>query len=84
MGPTGAGYFQRDNSEGFWNRNATFNFAKRGHRSVTISPPPRRGAPKFYALVKEADVFIENNAAAVVEDLKIDYPQCPRSTSGAS
>jgi len=74
-GPTGAGYYQRDNSEGFWNRSATFNFAKRGHRSVTLDLLSEEGLELFYSLVREADIFIENNAADVVEDLKIDWPQ---------
>jgi crotonobetainyl-CoA:carnitine CoA-transferase CaiB-like acyl-CoA transferase len=75
QGPTGAGYFKRDNSEGFWNRSATFNFAKRGHRSVTIDLMSDEGLELFYSLVREADVFIENNAAEVVGHLKIDYPR---------
>jgi crotonobetainyl-CoA:carnitine CoA-transferase CaiB-like acyl-CoA transferase len=75
QGPTGAGYFNRDNSEGFWNRSATFNFAKRGHRSVTLDLLSEEGLELFYSLVREADIFIENNAADVVEDLKIDWPQ---------
>lgn len=75
QGPTGAGYFNRDNSEGFWNRAATFNYAKRGHRSLTLDLLRQEGLDLFYALVREADVFLENNAADVVEDLKIDYSQ---------
>ena len=75
QGPTGAGFLNRDNSEGFWNRGATFNYAKRGHRSVTLDLLRQEGLDLFYALVREADVFLENNAADVVEDLKIDYPQ---------
>jgi crotonobetainyl-CoA:carnitine CoA-transferase CaiB-like acyl-CoA transferase len=75
QGPTGAGYLNRDNSEGFWNRSATFNFAKRGHRSITLDLLRPDGLELFYALAREADVFLENNAADVVEDLKIDYPQ---------
>jgi crotonobetainyl-CoA:carnitine CoA-transferase CaiB-like acyl-CoA transferase len=75
QGPTGAGYFKRDNGDGFWNRSATFNFAKRGHRSITLDLLRPEGLELFYSLVREADVFMENNAADVVEDLKIDYPQ---------
>ncbi|MEZ4554304.1 MAG: CoA transferase [Dehalococcoidia bacterium] len=73
--PTGAGYLNRDNSEGFWNRSATFNYAKRGHRSITLDLLRPEGLELFYSLVREADVFLENNAADVVEDLKIDWPQ---------
>src|SRR5690606_29517067 len=74
-GPTGAGYYQRDNSEGFWNRSATFNFAKRGHRSVPLDLLSEEGLELFYPLVREGGIFLENNAADVVEDLKIDWPQ---------
>lgn len=49
-------------SEGFWNRQAYFNFSKRGHKL-------------FYELVRQSDVYIENNAADVVEQLGLDYRQ---------
>ena len=50
QGPMGALYLNRDNSEGFWDRYASFNYAKRGH-------------DLFLELVTKADVFLENNAA---------------------
>src|SRR5216683_2416154 len=74
-GPTGAIYLNRDASEGFWNRHTFFNYAKRGHRSITLDLRRAEGLDVFYALVREADVFMENNAANVVEHLGIDYPQ---------
>ncbi len=74
-GPSGAIYFNRDPSEGFWNRHAFFNYTKRGHRSVTIDLRREEGQELFYSLIREADVFMENNAANVVEHLHIDYPQ---------
>ncbi len=74
-GPTGALYANRDTSEGFWNRQSFFNYTKRGHRSVTIDLRRDEGRELFYALVREADVFMENNAANVVGHLQIDYPQ---------
>lgn len=73
-GPTGAALYNRDPSEGFWNRGATFNFAKRGHRSVTVDLTREEGRELFYGLVREADVFMENNAADVVGNLGIDWP----------
>lgn len=74
-GPTGALYLNRDGSEGFWNRQAFYNFAKRGHRSITLDLRREEGRELFFRLVREADVFMENNAANVVEHLGIDYAQ---------
>lgn len=74
-GQTGAVYLNRDNSEGFWNRQSFYNMAKRGHKSVTIDLQREEGRELFYDLVRRADVFVENNAADVVEDLRIDYEQ---------
>jgi crotonobetainyl-CoA:carnitine CoA-transferase CaiB-like acyl-CoA transferase len=74
-GPTGSIYLDRDGSEGFWNRHGFFNYTKRGHRSVTIDLRREEGLELFYSLVREADVYMENNAANVVEHLHIDYPQ---------
>lgn len=72
-GPTGAIYLNRDGSEGFWNLQAFFNFTKRGHRSVTVDLRREEGRELFFGLVREADVFMENNAANVVEHLGVDY-----------
>ena len=58
-GPTGALYLNRDGSEGFWNRQAFYNFAKRGHRSVTIDLRREEGRELFFSLVREADNGIE-------------------------
>jgi len=73
-GPNGAALYNRDPSEGFWNRGATFNFAKRGHRSVTIDLTRDEGRELFDGLIREADVFMENNAADVVGNLHIGWP----------
>nr|HRC62555.1 CoA transferase [Dehalococcoidia bacterium] len=54
--PTGAGYLNRDNSEGFWNRSATFNYAKRGHRSITLDLLRPEGLELFYSLVRAKDI----------------------------
>ncbi len=72
-GPTGAIYLNRDGSEGFWNRNSGFNFAKRGHKSVTVDLASDEGRELFFGLVREADVFVENNAADVVDNLGISW-----------
>ncbi len=74
-GRVGTYYLGRDGSEGFWNRQAWFNFAKRGCKSVTLDLERERGRELFYELAQHADVFIENNAAAVVERLQVDYAQ---------
>ena len=72
-GPTGATMVNRDGSEGFWNRRATFNYAKRAHKSVTLDLLRDEGRELFYELVRRSDVFIENNAADVVGDLGLDF-----------
>ena len=72
-GPGGAIYLNRDGSEGFWNRNSGFNFAKRGHQSVTVDLGGDEGRELFFGLIREADVFIENNAADVVDNLGISW-----------
>ena len=72
-GRGGASYLNRDGSEGFWNRQAWFNYAKRGVKSVTLDLESERGHEIFLDLVRESDAFIENNAADVVDNLKIGY-----------
>ena len=72
-GPVGAIYLNRDGSEGFWNRHSGFNFAKRGHKSVTLDLGSDEGRELFLDLVRDADVFIENNAADVVANLGIEW-----------
>lgn len=74
-GPSAGYYLDRDPSEGFWNRHASFNYTKRGHKSVTLDLRSEQGRALFLDLVRVSDVFLENNAAAVVEHLGIDWPQ---------
>lgn len=74
-GPAGAMYLDRDVSEGFWNRCANYNYGKRGHKSITLDLTREEGRALFYDLVRVSDVFIENNAASVVEKLGIDWPR---------
>jgi crotonobetainyl-CoA:carnitine CoA-transferase CaiB-like acyl-CoA transferase len=71
--PAGARYLNRDGSEGFWDRVVIFNYAKRGHLSATFDLASERGRELFLELVKTADVFLENNAASVVDHLGIGW-----------
>jgi crotonobetainyl-CoA:carnitine CoA-transferase CaiB-like acyl-CoA transferase len=71
--PMGSLYLNRDGSEGFWDRNVSFNYAKRGCLSATFDLQTERGHELFLELVKKADVFLENNAAEVVEHLGIGW-----------
>jgi crotonobetainyl-CoA:carnitine CoA-transferase CaiB-like acyl-CoA transferase len=75
QGTGGTYYVDRDNSEGFWNRQAWFNYGKRGCLSATFDLNRERGRELFFELVKTADAFIENNAAGVVESLGISWRQ---------
>jgi crotonobetainyl-CoA:carnitine CoA-transferase CaiB-like acyl-CoA transferase len=71
--PTGATYVNRDSSEGFWNRTVPFNYGKRGCLSATFDLTGERGHELFLELVKKSDVFVENNAANVVDNLGIGW-----------
>jgi crotonobetainyl-CoA:carnitine CoA-transferase CaiB-like acyl-CoA transferase len=73
QGRIGAVYLNRDGSEGFWDRNVSFNYAKRGCLSATFDLETGRGHELFLELVKKSDVFLENNAAGVVEHLGIGW-----------
>ncbi len=73
QGIGGARYLNRDGSEGFWDRVTVFNYAKRGHLSATFDLRSERGHELFLELVRKADVFLENNAAEVVEHLGIGW-----------
>ncbi len=72
-GTVGTYYVDRDGSEGFWDRQAWFNFGKRGCKSITLDLTRERGRELFYELVKRSDAFIENGAADVVDNLGIDW-----------
>ena len=50
-----------------------FNYGKRGCLSATFDLASERGHELFLELVKHADVFLENNAANVVENLGIGW-----------
>jgi benzylsuccinate CoA-transferase BbsF subunit len=73
QGPGGSYYLNRDGSEGFWDRQAWFNYGKRGCLSATFDLSGERGHELFLELVRKADVFLENNAANVVDNLGIGW-----------
>ena len=75
QGPFGALYTDRDPSEGFWNRNAHFNYSKRNHKSITLDIERPAGIGLLRELVRVSDVYIENNAVGVVEKFGLDYPR---------
>ena len=75
QGPFGALFAGRDPSEGFWNRNAHYNYSKRNHKSVALDIERPEGLELLRELVRVSDVYIENNAAGVVEKFGLDYPQ---------
>ncbi|MXW24567.1 MAG: hypothetical protein F4Z96_08010, partial [Chloroflexi bacterium] len=68
-GPMGASFANRDISEGFWNRRNSFNYASRGHKSITLDLRSEVGRELFFDLARISDAYIENNAAGVVDRL---------------
>ena len=68
-GPMGASFANRDVSEGFWNRRNSFNYASRGHKSITLNLRSEAGRELFFDLARVCDAYIENNAAGVVDRL---------------
>jgi benzylsuccinate CoA-transferase BbsF subunit len=73
QGPSGNAYANHDGSEGFWDRQVWFNYGKRGCLSATFDLQSERGHELFLELVKQSDVFLENNAANVVDTLGIGW-----------
>ena len=69
QGPMGASFANRDISEGFWNRRNSFNYASRGHKSITLDLRSEAGRELFFDLARVSDAYIENNAAGVVDRL---------------
>ena len=74
-GPMGASFAGRDVSEGFWNRRNSFNYASRGHKSVTLNLRSEAGRELFFDLVRVSDAFLENNAAGVVGRLGVGWDE---------
>lgn len=73
-GPRGAIYARALEGGRFWDRQGYFNYGKRNCLSVTIDISRPRGRDLFLRLARKTDVFLENNAADVVEKWGIDYP----------
>lgn len=73
QGSGGALYPNKDPGPRPWNRNASFNSTGRNKKSVTLDLLRPEGKEVFFRLVRQSDVFIENNAADVVENLGITY-----------
>jgi crotonobetainyl-CoA:carnitine CoA-transferase CaiB-like acyl-CoA transferase len=72
-GPAGNAYVNHDGSEGFWDRQVWFNYGKRGCLSATFDLQTERGHELFLELIRKSDVFLENNAATVVDTLGIGW-----------
>ncbi len=72
-GPIGNGYPNRDPGPRPWERTATFNYAGRNKRSVTMDLTRPRGREMFLRLVAKCDALIENNAAGTLEKLGLTY-----------
>ncbi|MCG6533453.1 MAG: CoA transferase [Syntrophales bacterium LBB04] len=80
-----AGIYENDTSGGWfnypdrspgerpWNRTTFFNCHGRNQRAITLDLENSKGMDLFKRLVKVSDLFIENNAPKVVENLGITY-----------
>lgn len=77
-GPSGALYVDRSGEGRFWNRSGVFNYGKRNCLGVTINLSRPEGRDLFLRLIAQSDVFMENNAAHVVEKLRVDYDDLAR------
>jgi crotonobetainyl-CoA:carnitine CoA-transferase CaiB-like acyl-CoA transferase len=77
-GPIGASFAGRDISEGFWNRRNSFNYASRGHKSITLDLRSEAGRELFFELVRVSDAYLENNAAGVVDRLGVGWDAVSR------
>lgn len=73
QGAGGSAYPNKDPGKRPWNRNGIFNATARNKTSVTLDLMCPEGKEVFFRLVQQSDVFIENNAADVVENLGITY-----------
>ncbi|MCX6022132.1 MAG: CoA transferase [Chloroflexi bacterium] len=72
-GAGGNVYSRRDSSGRFWDRQAYFNYGKRSHKGVTVDISRPEGRALFLRLVAHCDVFLENNAAGVMEKMRLNY-----------
>ncbi|MBI2887580.1 MAG: CoA transferase [Chloroflexi bacterium] len=72
-GGGGLQYPNRDPGPRPWNRNTQFNQTGRHKKSFTVDLQRPKGREIFFRLVRQSDIFLENNAADVVENLDITY-----------
>lgn len=73
LGPLGRGYPDRDPGPRPWNRSALFNVHGRNKQSFTVNLRLPRGLELVKRLIALSDVFVENNAAGVVDKLGLDW-----------
>ena len=73
MGVVGGGYPDSDPGARPWNRASLFNCHGRNKKSMTVDLTRPEGKQIFYDLIKESDVFVENNEYNTVFSLGIDY-----------
>ena len=69
----GGQYPNRDPGPHPWNRAASFNHTGRHKKSFTVDLLRPKGREIFFRLVRQSDIFIENQAADVIEKLGITY-----------
>jgi crotonobetainyl-CoA:carnitine CoA-transferase CaiB-like acyl-CoA transferase len=56
-----------------WNRGGYFNGMNRNKQDVVLDVGHALGRDAFLRLIREADVFIENNSARVMHNLNLDW-----------
>ena len=67
------GYPDNDPGPRTWNRCPGFNNLFRNKKSVTIDLRQHRGREMLERLIKECDIFYENNVTETMEKLNISY-----------
>jgi crotonobetainyl-CoA:carnitine CoA-transferase CaiB-like acyl-CoA transferase len=63
----------RDSAPGWWNRSAPYHFTNRNKRCVALDLRTEEGRRLVFALVREADVVVENFRRGVLERLGLSY-----------
>jgi len=64
----------RDAEPGWWNRSPQFRFTNRNKRGVAFDLKSEEGRRLVFALIKDADVVVENFRRGVLERLGLTYP----------
>jgi len=73
LGQFWSGFPDSDGGERPWNRVAAFLIHARGKKSATLDARKDLGRETLLRLVKECDVFVENNSVKVLEQLGLDW-----------